>query len=117
MGQEGQEGQRRVGNKMRVAIVLGWILCCATGASAQNWDQFTFAEDGFKVDFPGRPALTVTTYESEYGAKLPAKVYSATRGAEKYSATVVDYTVAPKLLDEKAKAICPKDYEIGRAHV
>ena len=49
------------------------------------------------------------------GAKLPAKVYSATRGAEKYSATVVDYTVAPKLLDEKAKAICPKDYADERS--
>ena len=95
-------GGMRVTSVM-VAVVVA-LLGLTAQASAQAWDQFTFPEDGFKVDFPGKPTLTETTYTSEYGAALPAKVYRATRGAEKYSATVVDYTVAPKLLDEKARA-------------
>jgi hypothetical protein len=37
---------------------------------------------------------------------LPARVYTATRGAEKYTVTVVDYREAPRLLDEKAKLTC-----------
>ena len=101
---------------MRVVMaVVVSLLGLAASASAQAWDQFIFPEDGFKVDFPGKPTVTDTTYTSEYGAKLPARVYRATRGAEKYSATVVDYTVAPKLLDEKAALLCPPDKSDERA--
>ena len=38
---------------------------------------------------------------------MPAHVYTAKKGQEKYSLTVVDYREAPRLLDEKAKATCP----------
>jgi hypothetical protein len=75
-----------------------------------GWELYTSNEDGFKLDFPGAPKMTQTTFKSEYGADLPAHVYTATKGAEKYSLTVVDYREAPRLLDEKAKLTCPKDF-------
>ena len=52
---------------MRVVSVVMLLLGVAASASAQAWDQFTFPEDGFKVDFPGQPTVTDTTYTSEYG--------------------------------------------------
>src|SRR2546426_10698367 len=72
--------------KMRVtALVLASVLCVCGPAFAQEFELYTNNEDGFKVDFPGTPKVTQTTYKSEYGADLPSRVYTAARGAEKYS--------------------------------
>jgi len=92
---------------MRVTISAIAVVLCTTGpALAQDWDLFTSKEDGFKVDFPGQPRMTATTFKSEYGADLPAHVWDASRGQERYSVIVVDYSVAAALLDEKAKLTC-----------
>ena len=58
------------------------------------------------MNFPAEPKVTQTTYKSEYGADLPARVYSVARGRERYSMTVVDYHPVEKLLTDKAKK-CP----------
>ncbi|HXD15970.1 MAG TPA: hypothetical protein VN654_03070 [Vicinamibacterales bacterium] len=101
---------------MRVtALVLASVLGVSGHAFAQEWALYTNTEDGFKVDFPVTPTTMQTTYKSEYGADLPARVYTAARGAEKYSVTVVDYREAPRLLDEKAKLTCPKDFPDERS--
>src|SRR5262245_18355779 len=92
---------------MRVTrLVFAFVLLMSGSAFAQDWDLYTNNEDGFKVDFPGPPKMSTTTFKSEYGADLPARVYTAMRGQEKYIVTVVDYNEAPQLLDEKAKANC-----------
>ena len=92
---------------MRVTpLVLALVLSTSGSAFAQDWDLYTNKDDGFKVDFPGQPRVTETTFKSEYGADLPAHVYSAARGQERYSVTVVDYNQAARLLDEKAKLTC-----------
>ncbi len=92
---------------MRVTPLMFAVLLSISGSAfAQDWDLYMNKEDGFKVDFPGVPRVTETTFKSEYGADLPARIYSATRGQERYSMTVVDYAAAPRLLDEKAKLTC-----------
>jgi hypothetical protein len=92
---------------MRVTtLLIASVLFVCGPAFAQDWDQYINKEDGFKVDFPAPPRVAETTFKSEYGADLPARVYSAARGLERYSVTVVDYTQDPKLLDEKAKTTC-----------
>ena len=60
-------------------------------AAGQDWADYQNIQDGFKIDFPGQPKVTETTWTSEYGYKLPARVYAAERGKERYSMTVVDY--------------------------
>ena len=97
------------------ALLLTSLLCFCGSAFAQDWELYTNNEDGFKLDFPGAPKMTQTTFKSEYGADLPAHLYTATKGQEKYSLTVVDYREAPRLLDEKAKLTCPKDYPDERS--
>jgi len=82
------------------------ILSAATPVLGQEWAEFISREDGFKVNFPAEPTVTQTTYTSEYGADLPARVYRVARGQERYSMTVVDYHPIEKILTEKAKK-CP----------
>jgi hypothetical protein len=81
------------------------FLLSVTPALAQ-WTDFASREDGFRVNFPGEPKVTTTTYMSEYGADLPARVYTVERGQERYSMTVVDYQPIEKILTERSKK-CP----------
>ena len=63
-------------NHMRATvIVLAAALVTAPSASAQEWEQYVSTQDGFKVDFPGPPKITETTWKSEYEYALPARVY------------------------------------------
>ena len=83
-----------------------FILSLVTPAFAQGWAEFASREDGFTVNFPAEPEVTETTYMSEYGAQLPARVYNVARGAERYSITVVNYGPVEALLTAKAEE-CP----------
>lgn len=88
------------------AVVLSW----SGSAFAQDWDLYVSKEDGFKIDFPGQPKIADTTWTSEYGFVLPARVYSAEMGSGKYSMTVVDYTQIERLGMERSKR-CPAGAE------
>lgn len=96
--------------------VISWmaaalILCLATPVLAQeDWDNFKFPEDGFEVNFPGKPKVENTTWVSQYRYNLPAKVFSASHGKEQYKVTVIDYRPVLKLGEERAKQ-CPAGAE------
>jgi hypothetical protein len=96
---------------MRRAIMLLFALVLlATPALAQEWDQYQTIQDGFKINFPGQPRISDTTWMSEYEYTLPARVYSATRGPEKYSVTVVDYApIEPQGIERRKR--CPAGAE------
>jgi hypothetical protein len=98
---------------MRVTawIAAALLLSLATPAVAQeDWDNFKFTEDGFEVNFPGKPNIETTTWMSQYRYELPARIYSASHGRERYSVTVVDYRPVLKLGEERAKR-CPPGAE------
>ena len=73
-----------------VSFVFALLLAASGLAFAQDWSEYQNIPDGFKIDFPGQPKMTETTWTSEYGYKLPGRVYTAERGKERYSMTVVD---------------------------
>lgn len=83
-----------------IALVLPGVLF------AQEWIEYANRADRFTCNFPSQPKLTETTYRSEHGAELPARVYSASEGKNKYSVTVVDYGQVQRILTERAKS-CP----------
>ena len=56
------------------AVSVTVVLFVSAPASAQEWTEFVSREDGFRVDFPGQPKVQDTTYTSEYGYTLPARV-------------------------------------------
>jgi hypothetical protein len=87
-------------------IAATLLLSLSSPASAQEWIEYVSKEDRFTVNFPGQPTVTRTTYMSQYGAELPARVYSVDNGKSRYSLTVADYSQIEKLLTAKAQK-CP----------
>jgi len=93
------------------AVVAGVVVLVASGtAVAQEWVAFVSKDDRFTANFPGSPQVTETTYKSQFGADLPARVYSAAVGMSRFSMTVVDYRPIEKILTERAKS-CPPGAE------
>lgn len=91
-------------------VVAALVLSIPGPAFAQEWIEFASREDRFTCNFPGQPTITNTTWTSEYGATLPARVYSADSGDSHYSITVVDYGPVERILTEKAGE-CPEGAE------
>jgi len=98
---------------MRVHLMLvtvAMVLAVSRPAFTQEWIEFASQEEHITCLFPTQPKVTDTTWVSEYGAILPARVYSAGQGQSRYSLTVVDYNPIERLLVEKSKA-CPPGTE------
>jgi hypothetical protein len=74
------------------ALVFVLFLLVSGSAFAQEWEEYLNTEDGFRVNFPGQPTVTETTWKTQLDYTLPARVFSADRGSEHYSLTVVDYS-------------------------
>ncbi len=79
---------------------LAALLLCSGAVSAQEWAYFADQSEYFSVNFPGEPEVRVISYDSEYGATLPAKVYSVRNGDSLHSITVVDFTQAQRIYQE-----------------
>lgn len=78
---------------MRVPLLaLIFVVSLSGSLFAQEWSLYVNTDDGFKINFPGEPTVTATTWVSEQGYNLPANVYTVERGRERYSMTAVDYS-------------------------
>jgi hypothetical protein len=89
------------------------LVVAISGTSfAQEWTEFSSAEDRFTITFPGQPTITDTTWMSQYGAILPARVYSGTAGSGRYTVTVVDYNPVERLLTERSRTLPALDLAV-----
>jgi hypothetical protein len=92
---------------MRIGpFVFAVLLFIPVPIAAQDWEEYTSLQDGFRLNFPGPPKVSETSWTSQLNYVLPARVYVAVKGAERYSVTVVDYSGIEKQGIERAKA-CP----------
>ena len=96
----------------RGVLRLAWLaaavsvhVLAAAPARAQEWGQYLGFEDAFSVNFPGEPDISQTTYATQYGVTLPARVYAAADALGAYSVTAVDWREAPQL-HEALDAAC-----------
>jgi len=85
---------------MRLAALVLLTVALADLALAQSWKTFVSREDFFSVNFPDDPTVIDTTYSSEYGATLPARIYEIRNGDRLHSVTVVDYRDAERIYRE-----------------
>lgn len=88
------------------------VLALSGTSFAQDWTEFSNREDRFSVIFPGQPKISETTWTSQYGAILPARIYSGTAGSGRYSVTVVDYNPVERLLTERSRTLPALDLAI-----
>ena len=94
---------------MRLMPLISAALMLAMSAplfAQEDITEFASKEERFTVTFPGKPTISETTWVSEYGAVLPARVYSVTGITGRHTLTVVDYRPVERILLEKAKS-CP----------
>jgi hypothetical protein len=98
---------------LSLVVAAALILSMSAPALAQEYVEFVSREDRFSATFPVQPTITAITYTSQFGAGLPARVYSAESGPGRYVLTVVDYNNIEAILTEKAKA-CPAGAETCR---
>lgn len=87
-------------------VVIAVLLLIPCAASAQEWDEYTSLQDGFRLNFPGKPTITEVKWTSQLNYVLPARVYTATKDKERYSVTVVDYSSIEQQGIERGKT-CP----------
>jgi hypothetical protein len=74
------------------ALLLSLLLLAPSVAAAQGeWEVFLSPQDSFTVNFPGKPKIAEISWQSQLGFTLPGRVYSAEKGRERFSVTVVDY--------------------------
>ena len=66
---------------MRVLLLLSLpVILFTSGPSfAQDWIKYADRTERFIVNFPAEPEVKDIPYLSEYGATLPARVYSSDR--------------------------------------
>ena len=99
--------------QIRSMLVLSigvMVICASTLVFAQDWIEFVSREERFSCVFPAQPQVTETTWTSEFGAILPARIYTTTQGQSRYSLTVADYNPIEQLMVEKSKS-CPPGTE------
>jgi hypothetical protein len=90
-----------------IALVFSFALMAGVmPASAQEWDEYVALQDGFRMNFPGKPRVTEGTWTSQMNYTLPMRVYSAEKGPERYSVTVIDYSSIAQQGIERGKT-CP----------
>ena len=90
----------------RTTVGIALVLGLAAPVAAQDWIEYQSIDDGFKINFPGQPAITDTTWVTGQGYVLPARVYRGAMGGGRYSMTVVDYNVIERLGMERSEK-CP----------
>jgi hypothetical protein len=78
----------------------------AADTGGGDWTEVVSQEERFTLTFPGKPVIADTTFFSQYGAALPARVYRVATGGKVYSLTVVDYNPVERLLVERSRS-CP----------
>jgi len=98
--------------KITITCVLA-LLVVLRPAFAQEWISYVSERDSFEAQFPpgAQPTVTETTWDTQSGLKVPARIYSVENGPRRYSVTAADYTTLPELGKARIKT-CKDDDEI-----
>ena len=96
--------------RLSPVVTAALIMSLSGSAFAQEYVEYKSQQDRFTIVFPAPPKVTETTFKSQFGSVLPARVYSAEANGGHYSVTVVDYNNIQAIATEKAKS-CPPGAE------
>jgi hypothetical protein len=92
---------------MRTTVLaFAFILLISGLGAGQELVEYQSIRDGFKITLAGEPTITDSTWTSQQGYMLPARVYRVDKGREHYSITVVDYSGIEQIAAEHVKT-CP----------
>jgi hypothetical protein len=77
---------------MRFAAVTfaAMLMFASSPVVAQGWTEYRNTEQGFLVNLPGEPRSETIRYTTQSGASVPARLFFAAEGPNRYTMTVVD---------------------------
>ena len=85
---------------LRFVLLPLFALLVARPVFAQGWAEYTSRTDRFEVPAPGQPKVETITWDSEYGAKFPGRIYRWEERRARYSVIVVDYSESERIHSE-----------------
>ena len=80
------------------------LLLASAPVAAQGWSEYRNTEEGFLVNMPGEPRAETIRYTTESGASVPARLFFAAEGMNRYTMTVVNLS-SSAVDDDGAKAM------------
>src|SRR5687768_334863 len=86
---------------IRTVAALVLFLVLPSAGQAQEWIEYTDRAERFTVNFPGKPVVSDSTWESQRDDDLPARVYTARAGEQRYTLTVVNLATIAQSSDVK----------------
>ena len=98
--------------RLTTLVSAAFALTIPATSFAQEWTEFASPEEHFTITFPGQPKVTETTWTSQFGTILPARIYTGPEGSSRYQVTVVDYTPDERLLTERSRTLPALDLAI-----
>jgi hypothetical protein len=101
-------------NPLVATLVLAIFVLPPAHSSAQSWRVYVNQRDQFSVNLPGEPEIENVTYESEFGAHFPARVYSVRNSSGLFAVTVVDFRDAQQIHIEKLANESEDEQQRGR---
>ncbi len=90
--------------RLNLLFASALLLMISVWAVGETWGEYSNRTDAFSINFPGEPSVREITYKTEYAISLPARVYTKQDGSNRYSLTVVDYTVAEKIHADRVRS-------------
>jgi len=97
---------------MRIAagVLVALLALASAPVSAQGWAEYRNTEEGFLVNMPGEPRAETIRYTTQSGASVPARLFFAADGMNRYMMTVVNLS-SSAADDDGTKAMA---YEAAR---
>src|SRR5437899_7815524 len=81
---------------MRIFAFIVFALFLGAGP-ASAWEEYTYLDQGVAIQFPAKPQVMTSTYDSAFAKALPSTVYSAEDDHVRYTLTVIDFTSRPDM--------------------
>jgi hypothetical protein len=75
---------------MRLIAFIVAIIAASAPASAQDWREYQYPNEGFTVAFPAEPKVETSSYRAAGGRLVEAHVYSAVQDGGAFKVTVAD---------------------------
>ena len=72
-----------------IALILAAFVISGPTA-AQNWQEYSYPDYAFSVDFPARPLVENRTYQVADNRSVPARVYSVRQNSSELKVTIAD---------------------------
>ena len=76
--------------KINSALIILAVLILSSPAVAQSWEEYSYPDYAFSVDFPAKPLVENKTHQVAVNRSVPARVYSVRQNSSELKVTIAD---------------------------